>query len=432
MSVTSFLNLTVNGITVGMIYALIALGYTMVYGILEFINFAHGEVFTIGGYFGAIFLTWIIIQPGMPFVLKITLIILAFLFSIIATSLLGETVYLIAYKPLVGKSSRIGPLLSAIGVSIVLQNLILLIFGTTPITMPVEAIPRGFFIIGDAYIRHIGLIIIGITCISMFILSLYVKKSRMGQAMRATSQDIEAAEMMGINTNRIISITFIIGSALAAVAGILVCMYYGTLKFNIGFLYGLKAFTACVVGGIGSIPGAFIGSLFIGLIENYSIGLKFNLLGIFVALVFLLGTYYQFYLLPKKAKAGIKFIAPLFSKREEEKGSLVTTEKKTKKDLMSMEEKEMAKKAYYFGPLLIFFNFKKKNPSSFVAFHVRQSIKISFFNLFVFITMILMLFIFPNFQISSQWKDVVTYLMLILILIVKPSGLLGENIPEKV
>jgi len=432
LSFTSFLNLTVNGITVGMIYALIALGYTMVYGILEFINFAHGEVFTFGGYFGAIFLIWIAIDPTMPLIVKIVLVVLVFIFSIIATSMLGETVYLVAYKPLLRKSSRIAPLLSAIGVSIVLQNLLLKIFGTTPITMPVEAIPSGFFVIGDAHIRYLQLIIIAVTSILMFALSAFVKKSKMGQAMRATSQDIEAAEMMGINTNKIISLTFIIGSALAAIAGILVCMYYGTLKFDTGFLYGLKAFTACVLGGIGNIPGAFLGSLLIGLIENYSIGLHFNLLGILVALAFLLGAYYQLYLLPKKAKSGIKFIAPIFSKHEEEKIDIVLEKKSKKKSIISNEEKAEAAKAYFFGPLLIASNLKKKNLSSFVAFHINQSIKISVFNLVLFIMTILMLFIFPKFQISSQWKDVVTYLMLILILTIKPAGLLGESVSEKV
>ena len=201
MTFEHIFGLTISGLTVGMIYALIALGYTMVYGVLEFINFAHGEVFTIGGYLAATTLIWSGVDDSTPLGAKIGFFVLALVVSIVLTSLLGWLIERIAYRPLRG-ASRIIPLLSAIGVSIFLQNMIILVWGTPPIIMPTAIVPSGFVTIFGVNIRTLAFVIIGVSIVLMAILTFIIKRTRIGKAMRATSQDMEAAEMMGMEAKK--------------------------------------------------------------------------------------------------------------------------------------------------------------------------------------------------------------------------------------
>ena len=291
MALEHVFSLTVSGVTVGMIYALIALGYTMVYGVLQLINFAHGEVFAVGGYIAASTLIWAGIDDGMPLWVKVAYFALAVLVSVAVTATLGWLIERLAYRPLRGRS-RIIPLLSAIGVSIILQNLLIVIFGPEPMIMPTAIVPSGSFELFGARIRVLQVVIIVTSLLLMALLTWIVKGTRMGKAMRATSQDREAAEMMGIETNRTISFTFVMGSALAAVGGFLVAMYYGSLQYDTGFLYGLKSFTAAVLGGIGNIPGAVVGSLVLGLAETWGVGLRLGLLAWLFVTGFGLGLYF--------------------------------------------------------------------------------------------------------------------------------------------
>ncbi len=255
----------INGLTVGGVYALIALGYTMVYGILELINFAHGEIYMLGAYLGIIlfgFFTSVGLTShslALSFALTIAL-------SVLFCSAYGFTVERIAYKPL-RNAPRLSPLISAIGVSIFLQNYVMLTQGATDKVFPDLLGSAGFDLLG-ARITYLQVLIIGVSFLLMLALHLYVTKTRMGKAMRAVAQDKVMASLVGINVDSVISVTFIIGSGLAAVAGIMVAMYYGLVNYFIGYIAGIKAFTAAVLGGIGSIPGAMFGGIFLGLIES--------------------------------------------------------------------------------------------------------------------------------------------------------------------
>ena len=255
----SFLSYLINGISLGSLYALIALGYTMVYGIAKMLNFAHGDVIMIGGF--SIYITTTTL--GLPPVLGVII-------AVVVCTALGVTIEKIAYKPL-RKASPLAVLITAIGVSYLLQNVALLIFGantklftsvvnTKPITMNDGQLS----ISGETVVTIIVAIII------MIVLMLFIKKTKAGQAMLAVSEDKGAAELMGINVNATITLTFAIGSALAAIAGALLCSAYPTLTPYTGAMPGIKAFVAAVFGGIGSIPGAFIGGILLGIIENLS------------------------------------------------------------------------------------------------------------------------------------------------------------------
>ena len=261
----------VNGITLGAVYALIALGYTMVYGILELINFAHGEIFMMGSFFGLLF-WWILEMTGLSKVIPIPLaIFLMFVFSMIATAFLGALLEFIAYRPLRSVTNRLIPLISALGASIFLQNFAMLTFGSTNRVYPAIFPDFGW----DIFHARISLIQIFIftTCILMMLgLTLLVNKTKLGRSMRAVAQDYVTASLMGIRVNRIITITFMIGSSLAAAAGVMYGMYYGVAKFDMGYLAGLKAFTAAVLGGIGNIPGAMLGGFCLGIIESFGAG----------------------------------------------------------------------------------------------------------------------------------------------------------------
>lgn len=262
-----FIELLFSGLTRGSIYALIALGYTMVYGIIGLINFAHGEIYMIGAFTSFIVATVLSIY-GFPL---LAIVILAGAAAAIWSSAYGYTIEKIAYKPL-RAAPRLSPLISAIGMSIFLQNYVLL--AQTSDFLPFPALINDFEFMEP--IAHIvgttDLIILIVTAITMLILTFVIKSTQIGKAMRATSQDKTMAMLVGINVNRVISVTFIIGSGLAAIGGMLIATHIGQINFYIGFLAGIKAFTAAVLGGIGSIPGAVLGSLVLGLTESFATG----------------------------------------------------------------------------------------------------------------------------------------------------------------
>jgi branched-chain amino acid transport system permease protein len=255
----------INGLTVGGVYALIALGYTLVYGILELINFAHGEIYMIGAYLGIIFLG-IFTAAGLTQYSLILSLFLTFVMSIIVCSAYGFTIEKLAYKPL-RNAPRLNPLISAIGVSIFLQNYVMLTQGATDKVFP-HVIPVTKIEFSNVTMTTLQLFIIIFSLLLMTMLHLFIMKTKTGKAMRAVAQDKVMASLLGINIDRIISVTFIIGSGLAAVAGLMVAMYYGLVNYSIGYMAGIKAFTAAVLGGIGSIPGAMVGGFLLGLIES--------------------------------------------------------------------------------------------------------------------------------------------------------------------
>jgi len=262
-----FLELFVGGLTRGSIYALIALGYTMVYGIIELINFAHGEIYMIGA-FTALIVASILAMSGMS---GLSVLVLASVVAVIYSAAYGFTVEKVAYKPL-RQAPRLSPLISAIGMSIFLQNYVLLAQTSDFLPFP-NLLPDLEFL--KPYAGFIGsteLIIILTTTVIMILLTLLIKFTRMGKAMRATAQDRDMAMLVGVNVNSVISNTFIIGSALAAIGGVLIASHIGRINFYIGFIAGIKAFTAAVLGGIGSIPGAVLGSLVLGLTESFGTG----------------------------------------------------------------------------------------------------------------------------------------------------------------
>lgn len=255
--INNILEQLINGLRTGSVYALIALGYTMVYGIAKMINFAHGDIIMVGAYSLYVFSALLHLNP-----------VIAILLTILVCAVLGVTIEKIAYKPL-RKAQPLAVLITAIGVSYLLQNLSLLIFKATPI-------PFGSIInvpavhIGELNISGITIVTLAVTTVSMVALTTFINKTKSGRAMRAVSEDKGAAALMGINVNKTISLTFAIGSALAAIAGILFIAQYETLLPTMGALPGIKAFVAAVLGGIGSIPGAMLGGIILGLIESIS------------------------------------------------------------------------------------------------------------------------------------------------------------------
>ncbi len=256
----------VNGLTLGMIYGLIAVGYTMVYGIIGMINFAHGDVFMIGAFVGIIVLTALAGITSIPLAL-----LAAFILSAFICAVYGFSIERVAYRPLRG-SFRLAPLISAIGMSILLENYVQVSQGALERAIP-NLIPGGITLMDQGgfvvQLSWMQLAIIVVTLVVLAVFTYIVTKTPLGRAMRAVEQDAKMAALLGIDTNRTISITFIIGSALAACAGVMFLLYYGVIDFYIGFNAGIKAFTAAVLGGIGSLPGAVLGGLLIGLIEAF-------------------------------------------------------------------------------------------------------------------------------------------------------------------
>jgi branched-chain amino acid transport system permease protein len=256
----------INGLALGSVYALIALGYTMVYGILQLINFAHGEVYMLGAYLGIIVLgvlTYLgLTAYSLPLSLLLTVII-----SMVFCAAYGAVIERVAYRPL-RNASKLAPLISAVGMSIILQNFVMLAQGKEYKNLPPMLPSEGFTIFG-ANVSPVQIFILTASVLIMVGLHFFVSRTRLGKAMRATSQDRVMAGLVGIDINQVISITFMIGSALAAVAGVMVTLYYGVVHFFMGYLAGIKAFTAAVLGGIGSIPGAMLGGFMLGLIENF-------------------------------------------------------------------------------------------------------------------------------------------------------------------
>jgi len=273
----------INGLVLGSIYALVALGYTMVYGILELINFAHGEVTMIGAMVALTVMGVLVgLNPELPGLL---VVLGGVLVAIPACMALGFTIEKVAYKPL-RHAPRLAPLITAIGVSIILQNAAMLIWGRQYVSFP-PLLPQGRHEILGAHITDLQIFIVVLSFSIMGGLWLLVERTRLGRAMRATAQSKEVAQLMGVNVDRIISATFIIGSALAAIAGVMVSAYYGLAHYYMGFMLGLKAFSAAVLGGIGNIAGAMLGGLLLGLIEALGAGYIGDLTGGF------LGSHYQ-------------------------------------------------------------------------------------------------------------------------------------------
>jgi branched-chain amino acid transport system permease protein len=267
MNLEYFFELFLGGLTRGSIYALIALGYTMVYGIIQLINFAHGEIYMIGA-FTALIVTGLLTLLGWN---HIAILLIASTVAVVYSMAYGFTVEKIAYKPL-RQAPRLSALISAIGMSLFLQNYVLLAQTSDFLPFP-SLIPEFHFLKPYGHIVRSSEIVIYITtAIVMVLLTFLIKFTRIGKAMRATAQDREMAMLVGIDVNRVISITFIVGSATAALGGVLIASHIGQINFYIGFIAGIKAFVAAVLGGIGSMPGAVLGSLVLGWTESFFTG----------------------------------------------------------------------------------------------------------------------------------------------------------------
>jgi branched-chain amino acid transport system permease protein len=281
VALSTLIQQMVNGVTLGGMYALIALGYTLVYGIMLMINFAHSEMFMAGAYVGLFTLTGLtnpklvgsgavafLTKNGIGLVLLFTIV---FLVAGIAVGLLGVVIERTAYRPL-RNAPRLAPLISAIGVSIFLQNAVLLWVDSKALPFPQVFPVIDLKIYGNASISTLQIFILVSVVLILIVLDTFVGKTRIGKAMRATSQDRDAAGLMGVNINTVIALAFFIGPALGAVAGIFNGMYYGTVNWNMGFLPGIKSFTAAVIGGIGNLRGAMLGGFVLGIIESLAAG----------------------------------------------------------------------------------------------------------------------------------------------------------------
>lgn len=262
-----FIEQLINGLSLGSVYGLIAIGYTMVYGIIGMVNFAHGEVFMIGAFHALI--AYLLLQTLGVSILPVAIIIVLVV-SVTLTATYGWAIERIAYRPLRG-SFRLAPLISAIGMSVFLQNYVQLLQGARPKSIPpiiqgsLHLFEGEDFSISISYLR---LFIIIATVILMIFFTLLITKTSLGRSQRACEQDIKMAALLGVNVDRVISITFIIGASLAAIAGLMFMFFYGVVDFYMGFIAGVKAFSAAVLGGIGSLPGAMLGGLLLGVIES--------------------------------------------------------------------------------------------------------------------------------------------------------------------
>ncbi len=262
----------INGLTLGSVYAVVALGYTMVYGIIQLINFAHGEVVMIGAMVA--YTVIVALTAGAPGLPPLLIVAAGVLTAVPACMAVGYTLERVAYRPL-RRAPRLAPLITAIGLSIILQNLALIIWSRNPLPYPQIIATVPFHITGNpngATITNVQVVIIGGSMAMMGGLLLLIYRTRLGIAMRATAQNREVAGLMGIDVNRVISVCFIIGAGLAAVAGVMVGSYYGIAHYQMGFILGLKAFSAAVLGGIGNLAGAMLGGMLLGVIEALGAG----------------------------------------------------------------------------------------------------------------------------------------------------------------
>ncbi len=274
----------VNGLVLGSVYALVALGYTLVYGILELINFAHGETTMMGAMIAITVIGAMVgVAPDLPGVI---IVLTGLLVAIPSCMLLGYSIERVAYRPL-RHAPRLAPLITAIGLSIVLQNVAMLIWGKQYIAFPTTLLPQGRHEIFGATITDVQIMILVLTVTLMLGLVTMVNRTRLGRAMRATAQAPAVAQLMGVNINAVISATFVIGAGLAAIAGVMVSANYGQAHYHMGFLLGLKAFSAAVLGGIGNLTGAMLGGMLLGIIEALGAGYIGALTGGF------LGSHYQ-------------------------------------------------------------------------------------------------------------------------------------------
>ena len=270
-----------NGLVLGSVYALVALGYTMVFGVLQLINFAHGDVLMVGAMV-AVTVVGMLVKTGLPLPIVLIVAILAAIPVCILLSLFIERV---AYRPL-RNAPRLAPLITAIGVSIVIQTLAMMIWKPNPIVFP-DLLPTTPIMLGEVVMAPKQLLILFVSAVMMVGLIILVNKTRLGRAMRATAENPRIAGLMGVNANQVIAATFAIGAALAAIAGVLVAMNYNIVQFTMGFMPGLKAFTAAVLGGIGNLAGAMVGGLLLGVIESLAAGYIGDITGGF------LGSNYQ-------------------------------------------------------------------------------------------------------------------------------------------
>jgi branched-chain amino acid transport system permease protein len=261
----------INGLTLGSIYGLIAIGYTMVYGIIGMINFAHGDIFMVGSFISLVLLIALGVTAGASAAVLLAMLLLVLVIAMALTAVWGWTVERIAYRPL-RQSFRLAPLITAIGMSIVLSNAVQIVQGAR--IKPLPPIVTGSYTLFEqggfsVSLSNIQIVIILATIALMAAFSLIIAKTPLGRAQRACEQDMKMAALLGVNVDRTISLTFVMGAGLAAVAGLMYLLYYGVIDFYIGFVAGIKAFTAAVLGGIGSLPGAMLGGLIIGLIETF-------------------------------------------------------------------------------------------------------------------------------------------------------------------
>lgn len=276
MSADVLVQQLVNGLTLGGMYALIALGYTLVYGIMLMINFAHSEMFMAGAYIGLFTLEFLTAGSMKAFFTgsaggMILLYGIVFLVSMVCVGIMGVVIERLAYRPL-RHAPRLAPLISAIGVSIFLQNAVLLWVDSKALPFPKIMPVHVFKLFGGAQVSSLQIMIVVTSLVLLFLLDTFVSKTRIGKAMRATSQDREAAGLMGIDINQIIALAFFIGPALGAVAGVFYGMFYGSILFNMGFIPGMKSFTAAVIGGIGNLRGAMLGGFVLGIVESLAAG----------------------------------------------------------------------------------------------------------------------------------------------------------------
>ena len=258
----------INGITIGSFYALVALGYTMVYGVLKMINFAHGDLFMWGAYLGLTGLTLLVGATGEGQPWMAAPVIVAVLGLV---ALVGVLVERVAYRPLRG-AGRLAPIISALGVAFILQSIARNLYGARWRTYPTGITPIGGLTLGGARVSFMQIAVLAVSFLLMAGLYLFVQRTRVGTAMRAVSMDHTVSRLMGIDVDRIIALVFVIGPGLGGIAGMIVALYYGSFDFTLGWSFGLKAFIAAILGGIGNIPGAMLGGMFLGLVETLASG----------------------------------------------------------------------------------------------------------------------------------------------------------------